>query len=241
VSYDLHVEQADGTRRDFTLRSTAFTPTAFYGTGVWRWQVRANFKSGFRVVSGGYSGARPFTRHIATPTGLLTSRAGGGARLSWNPAPMARKYRVQVSASDSFTTILEQTDTANTTYAPKFLAPGSRAGTKLYWRVAVLDEGNNLGGYAASPLVSPKPMRVRARGKLRVGRRGRVRVTVTSAGRKLSNALVSVTAPAVRVRARRTSRRGVATFRVRPVVKAKVTFLVEKRGYATGQVSLRVR
>jgi protein-S-isoprenylcysteine O-methyltransferase Ste14 len=241
VSYDVHVEQADGTRRDFTLRTTAFTPTAFYGTGVWRWQVRANFKSGFRVVSGGYSGARPFTRHIATPTGLQTSRAGGGARLSWNPALMARKYRVQVSSSDSFATILEQMDTSNTAYAPKFTAPASRAGIKLYWRVAVLDEGNNVGGYAASPLVTPRPVRVRVSGRLRTGRRGRVRVTVTSRGRRVSSALVRVTAPAVRVPARRTNRRGVATFRIRPVVRGKVGFQVEKRGYAFGNATVTVR
>jgi hypothetical protein len=241
VSYDMHVEQVDGSRRDFTVRSTAFTPTAFYGTGVWRWQVRANFKSGVRVVSGGYSGARPFTRHIATPTGLQTSRVGGGARLLWSPAVMARRYRVQVSATDSFTAILEQVDTSNTSYAPKFGAPASRAGTRLYWRVAVLDEGNNVGGYATSPLVSPRPVRVRVRGRLRTGRRGRVRVTVTSQGRKVSKALVRVTAPAVHVRARRTNRRGVATFRLRPVVRGKVTFQVEKRGYAVGRGKLRVR
>ena len=28
------------------LRSTAFTPVVFYGTGIWHWQVRANFKFG---------------------------------------------------------------------------------------------------------------------------------------------------------------------------------------------------
>jgi protein-S-isoprenylcysteine O-methyltransferase Ste14 len=241
VSYDMHVEQSDGSRRDFTMRSTAFTPTTFYGTGVWRWQVRANFKSGFRVVSGGYSAARPFTRHIATPTGLQTARNGGGARLSWTPAPMARKYRVQVSASDSFTTVLEQADTSNTAYAPKFTAPASRMGSRLYWRVAVLDEGNNVGGYAAAALATPRPLRVRVRGKLRAGRRARVRVIVTSRRRKVSKALVRVTAPAVRVRARRTNRRGVARFRVRPAVRGKVVFQVAKRGYATRRVTLRVR
>jgi predicted deacylase len=66
-------------------------------------------------------------------------------------------------------------------------------------------------------------------------------VTVTSRGRKVANALVRVTAPAVRVRARRSNRRGVVTFRIRPVVRGKVLFQVEKRGYATGTASVRAR
>ena len=54
VSYDMHVDQADGTQRDFNMRSTRFTPALFYGTGIWRWRVRANFPGN---VHGGYSAA----------------------------------------------------------------------------------------------------------------------------------------------------------------------------------------
>ena len=86
VSYDIHFEQVDGTKRNFTLGSTAFTPVVFYGTGVWRWQVRANFKFGPTSVSSGYSPALQYTRRIATPTGIKTTKSGKRALLSWDPA-----------------------------------------------------------------------------------------------------------------------------------------------------------
>ncbi|MDP9294087.1 MAG: isoprenylcysteine carboxylmethyltransferase family protein [Actinomycetota bacterium] len=242
ASYDMHVEQADGTKRDFTMRSTAFTPVTFYGTGIWRWQVRANFKAGISVVSGGYSGAQPFARRIATPTGIRTSRAGGGALLSWNPATMARQYKVQISPTDSFSKIIEQVVTSNTSFAPKMTAPGFASGGSLYWRVAVMDEGNNLGGFAATPLQNGRPMRVRLRGKLRRGHKGSVRITVTTSGRRrVAKALVGVSGPGLRARPRRTGRRGTVTFRVRPMARGTVRFKIEKRGYATAEAVLRVR
>ena len=51
VSYGMHVEQADGTRKDFVTTSTSIAPTTFYGTGIWRWSVRANYPGG---LSGAY-------------------------------------------------------------------------------------------------------------------------------------------------------------------------------------------
>jgi protein-S-isoprenylcysteine O-methyltransferase Ste14 len=240
ISYDMHVEQADGTKRDFTMRSTAFTPVVFYGTGIWHWQVRANFKAGFRVVSGGYSGAQPFARRIATPAGIRTSRARGGALLSWEPSTMARRYKVQISTSDSFTTIVEQADTSNTSFAPKMTGPAFGSGAPLYWRVAAVDEGNNAGGFAATGLQSERPLQVRLRGKLRRGRKGRVRVTVRSRGRAVAKAQVRVSGP-VSTRPRRTGRRGTVTFRLRPGARGKLRFRVEKRGYVPTEAVLRVR
>ena len=192
VSYDMHVEQADGTRRDFTMRSTAFSPVIFYGTGIWRWQVRANFRSGLRTVSGGYSAPVAFARRIATPARLRVSRAEGGALVSWAPATMARQYRVQFSDSDSFATILEVATTDHTNFAPKMASPAFAKGGALYWRVATLDEGGNAGGWASASLTSPKKLRVRVRGVARRNHRGLVRVTVTdSHGRRLAHVRVS--------------------------------------------------
>jgi hypothetical protein len=242
VSYDMHVEQADGTKRDFNLRSTLFTPVIFYGTGVWHWQIRANFKAGFRVVSGGYSSDQPFGRRIATPTGIQTRRPGNRALLSWNPATQAAHYKVQISTSDSFSTLVEQVTTSNTSFAPKMTASAYRSGKPLWWRVATVDEGNNIGGYAVTPLRSARPMRVRVRGKLRRARRSLIRLTVTTSGRRrVAKAHVRVTGRGLGIRPRTTGRRGTVTFRLRPMARGKVRFRVEKRGYATVEVVRRVR
>jgi hypothetical protein len=242
VSYDMHVEQVDGTKRDFNMRSTAFTPVIFYGTGVWHWQVRANFRAGTRVVSGGYFGHQPFTRRIATPGNLRTRKANRGALLSWDPAVMARSYRVQVATTDSFTRIVEQTTTDNTSWAPKLLSPMYTAGQRLYWRVAVVDEGNNIGGWATRPLRKAPKSRIRLKGKLRRGRAGTVRVKVTGRKhRKLKGAIVRVQGAGVTARPKRTNKRGVARLRLKPRSRGVVRFSAEKVGYSPARAKLRVR
>ena len=241
VAYDMHVEQADGTKRNFTMRSTAFTPIAFYGTGVWHWQVRASFKFGSSTVSGGYSAALPYARRIATPTGVRTTKVGKRVLLSWDPAGMARQYKVQISASDSFTRIVEQAITANTSYAPKMSNPIFRAHTQLYWRVAVMDEGSNVGGWSTSALRHSRPLRLKLRGSLRRGASRPVRATVMDArGRAVRGARVSVTGAGLHVRSRRSTRRGSVSFRLRPRVQGRVRFQAEKSGFAPAVVTLRV-
>ena len=241
VSYDMHVEQADGTKRNFTLRSTAFTPTAFYGTGVWHWQVRAGFKFGSTVVSSGYSGALPYTRRISTPTGIRTIKSGKSAVLSWDPAGMARQYKVQISASDSFSTIIEQATTGNTSFAPKMTNPIFRTSKQLYWRVAVVDEGLNVGGWTTSALRHSRPMKLRLRGSLRRGRTRTVHATVKDAhGHAVAKARVSVTGAGLRVRTQRTTGHGTVSFRLKPGVKGKVRFQAEKRGFAPAAATIRV-
>jgi hypothetical protein len=242
VSYDMHVEQADGTKRDFTMRSTAFTPIVFFGTGVWHWQVRANFKAGLRLVSGGFFPFVPFARRIATPAGLRTSKARGGILLSWQPTVMARQYKVEISTSDSFPTAVESVVTDNTSFAPRMLRPAYSSGAPLFWRVATLDEGHNLGGWAASPLRSAKGMRLRVRGRLRAGRSAVVRIRVTSAkGRGVKGVRVTLGGAGLRERSRRTGGRGTVRFRVRPRSRGVVRLQADKRGFAPASVRVKVR
>jgi hypothetical protein len=242
VSYDMHVEQADGTKRDFNMRATAFTPIIFYGTGVWHYQVRANFRAGFRTVSGGYFAPQPFARQIATPAGVRTAKAGSSALLSWDPATMARRYRVQVGATDSFSQILEQTVTDNTAWAPRMLSPLYAGATGLYWRVATVDEGGNLGGWATRPLRSAPRATMRVRGSLRLNRTGTVRVTVTGRNRRrLKGAMVRVQGAGIVSRPRATNKRGTVSLRLRPRSRGAVRFSADKSGYSPARATLRVR
>jgi hypothetical protein len=185
----------------------------------------------------------PFTRHIATPAALQTSRANGGALLSWQPASMAKQYRVQISTSDSFSTIVDQATVDGTSFAPHMNQPQYAGAGRLYWRVAVVDEGNNTGGWAMAALRSPLSLRVRVSGKLRHRHTGRLRVTVTTTG---GNALAAahVTASGKSLRRRRTAStgpRGTATLRLRPRSRGAVTLRVARRGYATRTLRIRVR
>jgi hypothetical protein len=241
VSYEMHVEQVDGTKKDIPTLSTAFTPVIFYGTGVWRWQVRANFKSGLRTVSGGYSELLPFTRRIATPTGLRTTKNGNHALLSWSPALMAKQYKVQISTTDSFSKVIEQATTDHTSWAPRMTHPAFRSSEPLYWRVAVVDEGDNVGGFAMTALRAPKPLKVRASGKLRRGHTATVTLTLTSGRKRVSGVRVGAQGPVSKVKARSTDKRGRVRLRVKATKKGVVRFTATKRGYATATTTLRVR
>jgi protein-S-isoprenylcysteine O-methyltransferase Ste14 len=241
VSYDMHVEQADGTKRDFTMRSTAFTPVTFYGTGVWRWQVRANFKSATRTVSSGYTPMAPFARRINPAAGLRTTRSGSGVVLSWDPVTMARQYRVQISTSDSFSAVIEDAMTENPSYAPRMGNPAWTSGKSLYWRIAAMDEGSNLGAWASTRLRQAAAMRVRARGPIGVGRIATVTVTVTDAKRRpIAGALVRIGGTGSGT-AKRTSRKGTVRLRVRGLRAGTVTLRAEKRGYIPTAAKLRAR
>jgi len=241
VSYDMHVEQSDGTKRDFNMRSTAFTPIAFYGTGIWRWQVRANFKGVTRTVSSGYTPLAPFARRIDTPAGLRTTKVGNRALLSWDPPGMARQYRIDIATTDSFSTIIESTTTENTNYAPRMSHPAWTTGEPLYWRVAAVDEGLNVGAWASSAIRQGVKMRVKARGSVRLRHTRRVRVTVTDAKRHpIKDALVRISG-AASGKAKRTSKKGTVVLRVKGMKKGKVTFRAEKRGFLPTATTLRVR
>lgn len=242
VSYDVHFEQADGTKRDFTVRSTAFTPTAYYGTGVWRWQVRANYQSGFVTVSSGYTPMQSFTRHIASPRGLTTTAPAGSALLSWAPAPMAKQYKVQISTSDSFATLVDQAIVDGTSFAPHMTQPQWAQPGALYWRVATVDEGGNLSGWSRAILRQPLPMTVSYSGALRRGRTGTLRFRVRDRNaRGLGGVTVRATATGMKAKGSRTGRSGTAVLRLRPSRKGAVKVVVSSPGYRTRTLSIRVR
>jgi hypothetical protein len=241
-SYSIHADQADGTTRDFTLRGTVFTPSIFYGTGVWHWQVRANFPAeGTRVVSSGWSPATPFTRTIPPPDGVNAINRDGRVLIGWEPSVMAKKYKVEISATNSFSTRAFTATTENLAIAPTLVSSAFQDGGRLYWRVAAVDEGDNVGGFATGSFRTPKRMVVRVTGGATRGERGKVEVTVKDArGRAVKKARVKVSG-AAHARSRRTNKRGATSFFLRPRRKGTISFRVSRTGYRPGVATLVVR
>ena len=242
VSYDLHIDQADGTTRDFNTRSTAFTPILFYGTGVWRWQVRANFPGApGRTVPGGYSSPRAFTRYIGAPTGARSTSTPRRLLVAWDPSRAARHYRVQFSERNSFSKPIETATVENTSYAPRLTQPGFLDGGPIYWRVAAVDEGNNLGAWTTGQVKLLRRMVVIVKGSPRRGRRGVVRISVKDArGRPVRGARVTPRGAGVRSRAKRTGRRGTVRLQLRPRARGSIRFRIDKRGFRPGLGRVRV-
>ena len=243
VSYGLHLEEADGDKSDYDFRSTAASFKRMESLGAFKWQVRANFpKRTGGTVSGGYSGVQTFTRFVDPPPNAHLTTGSGRVLLDWDPSQSAHKYRVEFSETNSFSRLLDVKITPNTNYAPRLIQRGFRNGGRLYWRVAAVDELRNLGGYATGTLALPRSLNVTASGSLIRGTRRTITVTVRNAkNRPVPRARVRVRGSGVRARPKRTGRRGIVKFALRPTRRGSVTFRVSKRGYRAGKTSTRVR
>jgi hypothetical protein len=158
TAYQVHVDQADGSTKDFTFDSTSFTPTIWYGTGIWHWEVRALFPSaGSSGVSGGYFSPQTFVRTLAPPTGAFGTKAGSDILITWNPAPYAKQYEIDLSTSETFNSTIESKRIDGLGWAPNvdLTQPSNRG--KLFWRVAAVDQGGNIGPFATGSFIPPKP------------------------------------------------------------------------------------
>jgi hypothetical protein len=244
LSYSVHVDYPNGTTKDVTVYSTLFTPTEFYGNGVWHWKVRANFPngSGTSSVGGAYSPSVAYTRLIPAPTGGLATRTANRVLVTWNPDAHAYKYHLQTSADSSFDSTIENVTTHMTAYAPTLTSKSYQTGGKIYWRIASQDKGNNQGAFASGTFVLPRGFQIGTKGLLYAGRRGSIVVTLTDrAGKPIRGASVTVSGVGVRKRSRRVNKRGQAKFTVRPTRKGAITIRARKSGYRDGLATVKVR
>lgn len=89
----------------------------------------------------------------AAPTGLAAAGAPIPS-LSWERVATATKYRVQGSATSSFTSTLFNVETTNARYTPVRVLPTG----PLHWRVQATDEGGTSGWSTAETSVSAQPV-----------------------------------------------------------------------------------
>jgi protein-S-isoprenylcysteine O-methyltransferase Ste14 len=245
VSYDVQVDLPDGTQRTLSgFRTAAMTPIVMYGTGVFRWRVRANYpRQPFGTVTGPYSGTHVFTRTIAEPTGVRSEAGSKYPLLLWDPKPGPKSYRLQVSKRADFASLVESVSTDNTNYAPLLRHSAYVGDDPIYWRVAAVDEGNNVGDWSPTQRIGVvKRMRLTARGTPKRMRTRPIVITVrTGANRPIAGATVRVSGAGAKRMARRTNRRGVVTFKVRARLRGSVVVRATKSGYASATLRLRVR
>ncbi|MCW3016579.1 MAG: hypothetical protein JWO02_3671, partial [Solirubrobacterales bacterium] len=240
ISYGFHVDKVDGGAQDFTVATPRFTPTEFYGNGIWKWKVRANFPvSGASSVSGPYTASQDFVRRILPPANAKATVTPTRVVFAWSPDTSGKKYRLDVAKDDSFTEMVESVTTPNTSYAP-LLANGYADGGRLYWRVALLDQGNNLGAFARGDLRLPMRLKLKASTVfVQRGRLSQVRVTVTDpAGRRVRNVRVRFTGAGV-TGSRTTGKRGTVTLRIRPRRRGTIKLTAARKGYLAGVQTLR--
>jgi hypothetical protein len=205
VSYDFHLEFPNGVARDFKeIPSNAATPTLLKGTGVWHWQVRANFPQvGSTLVRPGpWSTREAFTRTIREPANANHDAGPNHVVFTWSPKLGAQNYRVQISTRADFSVMVENTTTDNASFATTLMLPAYLQGGTFYWRVAAADDiVANVGDFTASrsfelpprqaPNPPPPPTKMASRISASVAKTARairIRGTVSPAhaGRKVT-------------------------------------------------------
>jgi hypothetical protein len=150
VSYELHVDLPNGTKKDFfKILPAAFTATRMTGTGVFRWQVRAVFPGGRggKESVGPFSREVAFTRTIRPPEGARALVGAKSIVLVWNPKLGADHYRVQIATTPDFAQRIESTDTDNPNFAPDLQNGAWTKATTFYWRVSAIDADHNTGNF----------------------------------------------------------------------------------------------
>jgi hypothetical protein len=247
VSYDLAVDLPNGTHKDFSgFRTPAVTPLLMYGTGIFHWRVRAEFpKAPFGLTPGPYSATYGFTRTIREPTGAHADVAQDHILLGWNAKPGAKRYRVQISGTSDFGQLVENVVTDNTSYAPRLKFFGFRTLNtgRLYWRVAAIDEGENVGDFTQPQLLSrSRRMEISVKGGLKHGKRSSITISVTdfetSGG--VRGAALRLSGPGIRRRAR-TDARGSVRLALRPKRRGALVISATKRGYQRTSARFVVR
>ena len=234
VSYNLHVDQVNGSSRDFTLTSTAFTPVLFYGTGIWRWKVRANFPTdSSKQVAGAFTNQVDFVRTLDAPSGVKGEKVGGRFVVSWDSDRVAKQYRVEISDNDAFEHVVEATRTQNLSWAPTMTSRAFSDGGRLFWRVASVDSGGNVGAFKTGSFILPKGLSVSITGVLRRGRRSLVTISVRSARTRkaVRGARVTITGAGLRTMRRRSNRRGIVKVSVSPRKAGTLTVSVRRKGF----------
>ena len=152
IGYDIHVDKVDGSSQDDTVNSTSLTPVIWYGQGIWRWKVRARFYD-----LGRRNGAeRVFAAADGAPHPRAADRRHGEAEqlaascIAWNAQTSAKRYQVDFSTTDGFSSTFGGGITDHTSWAPDVGDDNFKKGGTIYWRVAVIDEGGNRGASRAA-------------------------------------------------------------------------------------------
>ncbi|UTI65906.1 hypothetical protein NBH00_06755 [Paraconexibacter antarcticus] len=241
VSYSVHVDQVDGSSKDFTLNSTSFTPIDWYGQGIWHWKVRANFAALGTTVPGPYSATQNIIHTLGPPSGASGRRTPGRILLSWSPDPSAKQYQAQLSTTDGFGSAFASVTTDNTAWAPDLTSDALKKGGTIYWQVLAIDSGGNKGKGAKGSFRLPVALTVVPTGILQRGRTSTLTLRVTSpSGSPIRLARVAVSGLGVRAAHRVTNRAGKATFRVHPRRRGNLIVVVTRAGHQTTRVKVPV-
>jgi hypothetical protein len=226
-----------------SIPSTAVSYTRMTGTGHGTVQVRAVFSNN---VKSAYTPTRDVIHTIAEPGGAKTSLINKPGKLaltfSWNTKTNAKQYKVQVSRTPGFVApFLDQT-TDQAQFTPVLTEQDFVDGGAMYWRVAVVDPDGNVGAFSkAKKFTLLARMQVSLTGQQQHGVQSAVVVTVLNAkGKPIKGAAVKLQGSGVRTGAKRTSKKGIVTFSIKPTRAGNLTATATKKLFKVGSTVVSI-
>jgi len=262
ASYDVHLTCAVGaTCSDGSFDTTAAVMTASVGTQPLQWQVRAKFPTvqfgvPSQAVPGNYTSQQNYTATIPAPTGLSSVDTGAHTfSMQWSPVNGMKDYKVEVSTSPatnsdgSFVSTVEQITTYTPNAAPRImnLLTTTNAylnGGTLYWHVAALDAGDNVGAYSATQTFALPAKIIVASSSSFASHGMTTTLTFTTKDSKnhaIAGATVKISGGGITAVTKKSSSAGKVTFKVRPKKSGgKLTITASKTGLQTGSMTLPV-
>jgi hypothetical protein len=250
VSYTLRIHEPNDTTPNIYsgFPSTAASFEKITGTGLFTWEIRADFpKATGGTTPGPWSDDADYTHTIKEPTNPVSSAGANRLVLSWDAKTGTKAYRVQISKREDFNPSIETKITDNPDWAPSLTSSNYTSGGQFWWRVAAIDGDGNVGAYATNPETftlpaigggggpSTKQFKVTFSGRLVKNRARDVTVKVRDSVtlNAVQGASVRAYGAGVALTQKATNSSGVAKFRLKPTQLAKVTFRVSKTGYVT--------
>jgi hypothetical protein len=258
VSYTLRIhEPNDLTPNSYSgFPSTAASFEKITGTGLFTWEVRADFpKLTGGTTPGPWSDDADYTHTIKEPTNPVSSAAASRLALSWDAKTGTKAYKVQISKREDFNPSFETKTTDNPDWAPTLTNSNYTSGGTFYWRVAAIDGDGNVGAYATNPEQfqlpamssgggggGPKTFKVTFSGRLVRNHVRTVTVKVRDSAtlNVIQGALVRAYGAGVSYSQKTTNSSGVVKFRLKPTQLEKVSFRITKSGYSSLTVYRRV-
>jgi hypothetical protein len=234
---------------DGNFDTTAAVMTASTGTQPLQWQVRAEYPTvqfgvPGQAVPGNYTSQQNYTATIPAPGGLSSLASGSHTfSMAWSPVNGMKEYKVEVSTSQatnsdgSYVSTVEQITTYTPNAAPRIMniltQPNAYTnGGTLYWHVAALDAGDNVGAYIVASTSSY------------VAHGMTTTITITtkdSKGHAIAGATVKISGGGITAVSKKSTSAGKVTFKVHPKKSGgKLTITATKTSLQSGSMTLPV-
>ena len=237
TGYEVQDVWPDGSVRVTGVPSAGVSYTKMTGTGHGSVQVRALFGNDLKSA---YTAPRDVVHTINEPGGAKTQLINKPGKLaltfSWNSKTNVRQYKVQVSRTPGFVAPFLDDTTDQAAYTPLLTQQDFADGGVMYWRVAVVDPDGNVGAFSkGKKFTLLARMQLQISGQPPHGQRAPVTVTVLNAKNKpIKGVAVKLAGAGVKTKARRTNKKGVVIFNVKPTRKGKLTATATKKLFKVG-------